>query len=518
MQEEIQQRLDDYAASYRSSGHLYPWSMSHPTMLGEESPSLQDWQHALRIRQAVGSSRSHADPKDDHLVLIYEASRTTSIKAWRRRVAFSLLRNIMTMLLYAVVLGLVEVVTSLLQDMMTSGMDMGTSTASDLMSSHGSMVAITIFFAGMYVFSRTKKDRLPPYAIFAFLAMLFFVILPLLSCVAQSTGADEKAPTFDLSLFWTNILIGLPSFIASFIGILIFSWVGWIIETKTDMPGIIDSSRAAWESCKDLAAFFLHKDRAPSTYINEAALKRFDSPSSRKGEIPHNAWDDMPEGPHQLLSPQDEWDEYLKLIDDQPIGSTDDPELKIITDRPEVMSFEMSADGTPIGIAYRSPYSKMVVDLVEDRNGRRFAYERVLAARTGAVVIIPIYEGRFVLLEQFRHALRRRQLGFPRGYGELDLSSPENAQKELYEELGVHPISPMVHLGTMVADSGLSGNPVDIFTCSIPRPISPTGYEGIVSARCINPEEMDRLIAEGSITDGFTLSAIAFWKSKHAHT
>lgn len=112
-------------------------------------------------------------------------------------------------------------------------------------------------------------------------------------------------------------------------------------------------------------------------------------------------------------------------------------ELPLVLDPKELYAFAQKS-GRRIGIVYESHYHLMVVDVVRAKNGSLFAYERLMnRVMRGAVVIVPYYNGKYILLRQYRHALREYQYGFPRGFGEEGISAKENAGKELWEELGV---------------------------------------------------------------------------------
>ena len=57
-------------------------------------------------------------------------------------------------------------------------------------------------------------------------------------------------------------------------------------------------------------------------------------------------------------------------------------------------------------LLYESTYHLLVKDLVSDGNSY-FAYERIIKQNSyNAVVTIPIYQCKFVLLNQFRHSMR----------------------------------------------------------------------------------------------------------------
>ena len=204
--------------------------------------------------------------------------------------------------------------------------------------------------------------------------------------------------------------------------------------------------------------------------------------------------------------PTKEWTEYLELVRERPELFRQDERLSIIFDEEEVKAF-VADTGKPIGVAYRSPYNLMVVDLVRAPGGKPFAYERLIPASTGsAVITIPRYEGKFALLRQFRHSLRGEQYAFPRGFGEDGLSAEENAAKELEEELGAFVLS-CVRLGNVVSDSGVSGNGAAVILCRIECPECKKGYEGIQGVALLDEASLQELIASGQVNDGYTLAA-----------
>ena len=213
--------------------------------------------------------------------------------------------------------------------------------------------------------------------------------------------------------------------------------------------------------------------------------------------------------------PTKEWAAYLELVRERPELFRQDERLSIVFDEDTVKAF-VAATGKPIGVAYRSPYSMMVVDLVRVPGGEPFAYERLVPAATGsAVVTIPRYENQFVLLRQFRHAMRGEQYAFPRGFGEDGLAAEENAAKELGEELGA-PVLSTERLGTIVSDSGISGNGVAVVLCRIGRPECRKNYEGIQGLTLLDEAALRSLIASGNVNDGYTLAAWTLLQTRQA--
>lgn len=204
-----------------------------------------------------------------------------------------------------------------------------------------------------------------------------------------------------------------------------------------------------------------------------------------------------------------EWIKYKKLIAERPELFKNSGPIDIVLDEEIVESYEQKT-GKTIGVCYESEYNILVVDLVCEKQGQYFAYERLLpTVEKGAVVCVPKYTDKYILLKQYRHALRDYQYAFPRGYGELGLSPEENAQKEMREEMNAC-VETVSFLGNIVADSGLLGNKVDIYLCAISSYSQPESYEGITELIEVSEDELEQMIKENKISDGFTLSAYAY--------
>ena len=122
--------------------------------------------------------------------------------------------------------------------------------------------------------------------------------------------------------------------------------------------------------------------------------------------------------------------EYFTLMKERPELFTENENLMIETDIEKIKEYE-TQNNKKIGIVYKSPYNMLIVDLVRNLYGYCFTYERcVPAVKKGAIVSIPVYNSKFVLLKQFRHATRKFQYAFPRGFSEKSLTSEENLKKE----------------------------------------------------------------------------------------
>ncbi|MBQ9004529.1 MAG: hypothetical protein IJ087_22045 [Eggerthellaceae bacterium] len=172
--------------------------------------------------------------------------------------------------------------------------------------------------------------------------------------------------------------------------------------------------------------------------------------------------------------------------------------------------------GVSLGVCYESQYHLLVVDLVRWKNtGAIGAYERVVpSAPNAGVVIAPKYKGKWVLMKQFRHALRKYQLCFPRGFGELDsngepLPDDQNALKELREELDASVLGKPVVIGDVAPDSGILAKTVKICFAEIEAVDETSREEGICDFVLMNDDEVANAIRNRDIEDGYTLSAFA---------
>lgn len=211
-----------------------------------------------------------------------------------------------------------------------------------------------------------------------------------------------------------------------------------------------------------------------------------------------------------------EWLSYEKLLKERPELFKQSSALEIITDPKQVNSYYEETKRR-LGVVYSSKWNTMLVDLVRNSEGIIFAYERVVPTSSGsAIVIIPRYKNKYLLLKQFRHAIRTEQYAFPRSFGEDGLSGEENAKKELTEEINATiKEDSLVFLGKTVSDSGLCGNVVSIYQCEFEAYKLVEGYEEILEIIELTEEEMEEWIHSGKINDGFTLSAYALWKSRY---
>lgn len=200
-----------------------------------------------------------------------------------------------------------------------------------------------------------------------------------------------------------------------------------------------------------------------------------------------------------------ELEDYFLLMKEKPEWFINNDESLIIIKDKQVIEKYMNEHHMKIGVIYQSSYHTFIVDLVKDKSNRYFTYERMMKEDNG-VVVIPRYHNRFVLLKQYRHALRDYQIAFPRGFGEKNLSAKENAIKELKEELNAN-VNEIEELGSFVVDSGMCGNSVKVFLAHIDNYQLKKDYEEIQEVVLLTNLEMRHYIQIGKIDDCMTIAS-----------
>lgn len=209
--------------------------------------------------------------------------------------------------------------------------------------------------------------------------------------------------------------------------------------------------------------------------------------------------------------------------------------------------------GKTFGIAYRSPFHIMLVDPAIKSgfdaktctDNEIYAYERLVATKDGAgIVSVPVLRDengkpKFVLIKQFRHAIRREQWNFPRGFGENGLSALKNTQKELYEEICAvlwdpekqseirynkedpessdDPTPALVELGRITTDSGSQCDTVAIVQAEVKSHAVPENHEAIIDSKEVDAEELRNMIMSHQIDDSFTIMAFALWSYRNGY-
>ena len=171
-----------------------------------------------------------------------------------------------------------------------------------------------------------------------------------------------------------------------------------------------------------------------------------------------------------------------------------------------------------IGIVLKDPYILILRDLVEFPGGFRNGYIRLynrayLEGGAAGVVMLPEKDGKLLLMHQFRHATRSWHWEIPRGFGEAGVDAIDQAKAEIDEEIGGE-INEIVDLGLYFNNTGLEGNPIYLFFVKMNAVDEPKLELGVDKFRWVSVAELEQMIADAEITDGFTIAAYTRAKLK----
>lgn len=126
------------------------------------------------------------------------------------------------------------------------------------------------------------------------------------------------------------------------------------------------------------------------------------------------------------------------------------------------------------------------------------------------VCVLPVLDGRFVLLKCYRHALRSHAWEAPRGFIDAGETPAQAALRELTEETGLTCApSDLVPLGVYAPEPSTIGGRGAIFGARACRGhLRPAGDEiGLNEIRAFDPSELAKMAADGAIEEAGTLIA-----------
>lgn len=175
-----------------------------------------------------------------------------------------------------------------------------------------------------------------------------------------------------------------------------------------------------------------------------------------------------------------------------------------------LQSKKLPTEWAQVGIAFQDQYMLLLRDAVRFPDETLGTYIRFVDDGEGVpgVIVLPLYQGQVLLLRHFRHATRTWHLEVPRGFGMKGMTSEENAQRELTEEIGA-TVSRLVSLGQVYPDAGASTEYNELFYAEVESYGNVESYEGISELLPVSLADFESLIRENKITDAFTIAAYA---------
>ncbi|HZF91838.1 NUDIX hydrolase [Streptomyces sp.] len=165
----------------------------------------------------------------------------------------------------------------------------------------------------------------------------------------------------------------------------------------------------------------------------------------------------------------------------------------------------------PAGVVSANRYVWHLRDPVRFPDGRLGLYDRLLPppGSSPGVVVLPLLgpEGKVVLIEHYRHATRGRHWEVVRGFGDPGATGEENVARELREEIGATPTR-VTALGALHPDTGMLAQRVELYAAFVDRIGELETGEAIGRAIAVPVREAEAMVADGAITDGFTVAAL----------
>ncbi|MFI2640887.1 NUDIX hydrolase [Streptomyces sp. NPDC018610] len=165
----------------------------------------------------------------------------------------------------------------------------------------------------------------------------------------------------------------------------------------------------------------------------------------------------------------------------------------------------------PTGVVSANRHLWYLRDAVRFPDGRLGLYDRIMPppGASPGVVVLPLLgpEGLVVLVEHHRHATRERHWEVVRGFGDPGATDEENVTRELREEISASPTA-VIALGDLHPDTGLLAHRVRLYAARVDGLGDPERGEGIRRIVTVTAAEAEEMVADGRISDGFTVAAL----------
>jgi len=216
------------------------------------------------------------------------------------------------------------------------------------------------------------------------------------------------------------------------------------------------------------------------------------------------------------FDPADCLDRYRTLVREQPERFANPPGdiYEILLDAPQIdrarrearsrrRAQRLPADDTRVGVLAVDPYLILMRDAVRFADGSYGLYNRLMVP--GGAAILPLLGNAIALLYRFRHGTRTWHIEAPRGSFSGIGTHSEEAERELLEEIGSRP-SELVDLGELHSTTGCLDETHQLYLARIDAVGAPDKHEAVETIKLLQIPEVERLICEGTITDGPTLS------------
>jgi ADP-ribose pyrophosphatase len=163
---------------------------------------------------------------------------------------------------------------------------------------------------------------------------------------------------------------------------------------------------------------------------------------------------------------------------------------EFFTDPPNA-AFEIVSDprlqcSVGAGLIYKDSFMVLLRDAVRFRNGSVGPYIRMIPGLgRGGAAVLPVVDGKIVLIYHERHATRKKHWEIPRGFAAQDEPLDETARREILEEIGPHELE-IVYLGSIHPDTGVSNVYTPLYLARLAGAVHISAKEGIDELKIVS--------------------------------
>lgn len=160
-------------------------------------------------------------------------------------------------------------------------------------------------------------------------------------------------------------------------------------------------------------------------------------------------------------------------------------------------------------LCYKGKHMQVFRDEIVFPNGIKGVYEHY--KKNDIVVIVPIYQNKYVLIQQYRYLANTRMTEFPMGLIHDEEDVTQAAIRELREETG-HVSDDITYLGKCMLNKGATSQVCHFVIAHIQK-IEKTKYdnsESDIDIMYFEPKEIESMIKDGKIFDAPTMIGFMF--------
>lgn len=208
-----------------------------------------------------------------------------------------------------------------------------------------------------------------------------------------------------------------------------------------------------------------------------------------------------------LAKKHQQWLDYVTDRGDL-VGNSALPLLDEYKHWEDIGNTSQAHEKEPLGVVYRDQYFALLRDPVLFKEGETGGYLRLIPTQPFGVAILPVYENKVLLIQQYRHATRDWRWEIPRGFVDSDETIKQGAMRELDEEVK-GKTDKIEYLGEMEQNTGILSATASLFIAHLSRySVGGDNKEAIESTMLVDKEELNQHFINGLVTDSFTMCAL----------